>query len=93
MSESLSDRSVLGDPMEAWKARGRELNAIYDTLAEVVCECAPGFDPVADVKALGAERDRLRVALEEIADARRWLSLGKTPGEIAREALNGGTDA
>jgi hypothetical protein len=74
--EALPDRSTPVDPMttataemflrqrdeyrRAWMARGRELNELYDALAAVVEESAPGMDPVADLKALGAQRDRLR---------------------------------
>lgn len=68
---SQSQPSVLGDPMEAWKERGRELNELYDALVAVVDEPAPGMDPVADLKALGAQRDRLRAENKRLRDANR----------------------
>jgi hypothetical protein len=86
----LSDHSALADPMEAWKARGRELNEIYDALTEVVREPAPGFDPVADLKALGAERDRLRSAIEEYVLWEPGRRGHAAAHRRLREALNGG---
>lgn len=63
----------IGDPMLAWKARGRELNELYDALTEVVRQPAPGLDPVADLKALGAERDELVVEVERLRRMLREL--------------------
>lgn len=62
---------LLSNAMEAWKARGRELNEIYDALTAVVEEPAPGMDPVADLKALGAQRDRLRAEGEGLRESLR----------------------
>lgn len=51
---------ALADPMEAWKARGQELNAIYDVLRPAVHDEESTGDAVADLKALVAQRDRLQ---------------------------------
>jgi hypothetical protein len=60
VEESDGEPSAL---MESWKARGRELNEIYAAVVEVVC--APGFGSAADdIRALGAERNRLRAEVE-----------------------------
>lgn len=48
---------------DGWLLRGRQLNDIYDALTFVVGR-SPNGDPIEDIKALGAERDRLR---EEVA--------------------------
>lgn len=68
--------STLGDPMEAWKARGRDLNAIYDTLSSTMQRVLPyGGAPTAqrcveaactDIEALGAEVERLRGLIGEL---------------------------
>lgn len=59
------------DAMTAWKSRGRELNEIYDALTAVVEESVPDMDPVADLKALGAQRDRLRAESERLRETMR----------------------
>lgn len=107
---SLSDQGDADDPMttataemfmrqrdeyrRGWMARGREVNEIYDALTEAVREPACGFDPVADLKALGAERDRLRAALEHIIESCEHSSptihAYDYIAHSAREALNGG---
>lgn len=66
----------LGDPMEAWRARGRELNAIYTALSPVVRETigrrSEGGrytgDPVEDIKALGEEIKQLRAERAAVID-------------------------
>lgn len=63
-SQSSPRPSALGDPMEAWKARGRELNALYEVIEGAVAEPAPD-EPLEDLKRLVAERDALREALIE----------------------------
>jgi hypothetical protein len=69
--------SALGDPMEMWKARGRELNEIYAALSRVVRDtigdhsevCRYTGDPVEDIKALGAEVARLR----KLVEPKEWM--------------------
>jgi hypothetical protein len=64
------------DPMEAWKARGRELNAIYTALGRVVRdrlgESGPANgryerDAVADIEALGARIGALEEQLAALS--------------------------
>lgn len=61
------DHSSLTDYRAAWLRRGIELNAIYDALTAAVGR-SPNGDPVEDLNALAAERDRYRRALESIRE-------------------------
>lgn len=76
---------------QAWKARGRELNDIYEALMLVVGEPE---DPVEDIRRLGAEVARLRAALsaivahEETADERCGLRCVLALVDEARAALD-----
>lgn len=50
---------------EAWKARGRELNALYDVIAGATEDSANG-DPLEDLREIVAERDAIRKAATEV---------------------------
>lgn len=69
-SNPLPDHSIsaLGDPVEAWKARGRELNAFYDVLRPAVHDEESQGDALADLRHLVAERDRLRAENERLRE-------------------------
>lgn len=77
---------------QSWKARGRELNEIYDALTAAVDEPTPGMDPVRDLRALGAQRDRLRAENETLKEEQvafvRDLEKTQTENERLRESLN-----
>lgn len=60
------------DAMDAWKERGRELQALYDVLGPAMP--INGGDPVADLRELVAQRDRYRDALDALAHTAREFS-------------------
>lgn len=59
-----TDPSIVDRYREGWLSRGRDLNELYDALTEVFGIDKSQGDPVADIRALGAQRDDLREALE-----------------------------